>query len=84
MYNYWTAEEINYLKENYKTMTGKELSKKLGRSSCSIRHRARELGIAQKQIKKNPAKTISGYRNSKKFNVEQVGKAKPYKYKRIF
>jgi len=76
MYNYWTVEETNFLKEHYKTMTGKELVKKLGRTSCSIRHRARELGIAQKQIKKNPAKTISGYKNSKKFNVEKAGKAK--------
>ena len=77
MYNYWTAEEINYLKENYKTMTGKELSKKLGRSSCSIRHRAMQLNLQkQVQVHKNPKKTIGKYRDSKKLRKEQAGKEK--------
>lgn len=41
----WTNDEINFLKENYKTMTYKQLSEKLDRSKAAIDLKINRLGL---------------------------------------
>lgn len=41
----WTNEEINFLKENYKTMTYKQLSEKLDRTKAAIDLKINRLGL---------------------------------------
>ena len=48
----WSKEEIEYLKENYLKKTANEISKEIGRSAGSIRHKALELGIRKENKKR--------------------------------
>lgn len=41
----WTEEETAYLRENYGTMTAREISARLGRSETSLHVRANKLGL---------------------------------------
>ena len=43
----WTADEINFLKQNYHLLSWPSLRKHLGRSETAIRLKARRLGIRQ-------------------------------------
>lgn len=46
--NYWSEEELEFLKTNYNTMDKKELAKKLNRSYGVVLNKGRELGVAPK------------------------------------
>lgn len=48
----WTNEEEEFLVENYKKKSGKDIAKKLGRSYASIIYKAQKLGL-----KKNKKRT---------------------------
>lgn len=45
MSKYWSEEETNYLKENYKTKSAEEISKHIGRSESSIFQKALKMGL---------------------------------------
>ncbi len=42
----WTVEEDRVIKEQAETLTSYQLAERLGRSSDSIKHRARRLGVS--------------------------------------
>lgn len=46
----WTNEENEYIKNNYKTVSKKELCKKFDVSMASINHKFQRLGITEKSI----------------------------------
>jgi len=45
----WTKEELNFLKENYKTMTVSEIADKLGRTKCAIQLKANKNGLKREE-----------------------------------
>lgn len=47
----WKAEEVNFLKENYKEMTDEEISVILGRPSGSIAYKRKRLGLLRNNRK---------------------------------
>lgn len=49
----WTNEEINFLKENYKTMTYKQLSEKLDRTKSAIDLKINRLGLKKEKYTYN-------------------------------
>lgn len=50
----WTKDEIQYIKDNYKVKSTKEIAIELKRNDMSIYHKARKLGLAKPIL--NPAK----------------------------
>jgi len=50
----WTKEEELILRLYYDLLPASEVAKILGRTEWSVRHKARELGIAKKQRGKFP------------------------------
>lgn len=48
-YSYWMEEEIEFLKENYTSMTNRELSKKLNRSAKAVGSKANSIGCEHKK-----------------------------------
>lgn len=47
----YTQDEIDYLKENYSTLTTRDLSIKLNKTESSIRHKVRSLGLIKQPHK---------------------------------
>lgn len=43
--NKWSEDELQYLKDNYKKNTSKELAKELGRTITSVEHKKSRLGL---------------------------------------
>ena len=41
----WTANQINFLKDNWKTMNDDEIASVIGRTRKSIRHKRQRLGL---------------------------------------
>lgn len=44
----WTEEQLNFLKNNYKTMSFEELEKELGKSVSAIKQKAYDLQLTKK------------------------------------
>ena len=51
-YKYWTAKELQFIKDNYDKMTVKQASKHLNRPSEPTRHQAYRLGLSLNKIGK--------------------------------
>lgn len=49
--NDWTQEEVDYLKENYKSFNLRKISRKLGRPKTNVCRKARQLGIERNKRK---------------------------------
>lgn len=45
-FTFWRKEEVDYIKDNFKKQTIKDMSKKLERSEASVRYKMRKLGIS--------------------------------------
>lgn len=45
----WSESDLDYLKNNYGKISSEEIAKYLKRSSNSIRHKARRIGLAEKR-----------------------------------
>ncbi len=54
----WTDDEIKFLKDNYKELSGKEIAIKLDRSYASIIYKAQQMGL-KKNKKRRKKKIIS-------------------------
>lgn len=48
----WTKNELDFLRENYSTMSSKEIGKQLGRTAKAVLMRAQIIGISGKKGKK--------------------------------
>ncbi len=47
---FWTDEELEFLRQNYRTLSGAELSRRLDRSKSSIYQAANKLGLVETMI----------------------------------
>lgn len=47
-YRTWTTKELQYLKQNYRSMTAEELADKLKRSKYSVQSRAKRIGLKKR------------------------------------
>ena len=45
MYKIWNDKEIQFVKENYKKMTNKEMAEKLGRTKVAVDIKINKLGL---------------------------------------
>lgn len=46
----WTEKEIDFLKENYKTMNSTEIGLALNRTEVAVQIKARKLGIKKNNL----------------------------------
>lgn len=76
---YWTEEDVQILKENYKTKGNKWCQKVLERSSCSINSKAEELGLPySKKVLFNKQELKKAVENSYCMNdlIDNLGKTR--------
>ena len=62
-WRYWTQDEIDFLKANYKDMFYSDIGKRLGRPVGSIYHKAREIGLKAPTRERREEKDFSGCNN---------------------
>lgn len=48
--DYWSAEEVNFLKNNYRKMTDKEIAQRLGRTVLAVGSRRRKDGLKKGKV----------------------------------
>lgn len=73
-YNPWSMKEIKFLKENYGTMTAKEIGKKLGRSTSTVFQQARNYGCNKVY---NPWNSIDIYTLRKYYPLMKAKNVQP-------
>lgn len=62
MYKWWSAEDLEWLINNYEILGLAECSKKLDRSKSSILHKASNLGLKRRGVGRKPRYSIfEGY-----------------------
>jgi hypothetical protein len=66
VYQYWTQEDLDMLRELYADLEADELAKQFGRSANSIKSKARQLGLKKSDVFLKMVKSRPRRRHSNK------------------